>query len=165
MVELPGLTAPAAPAYVALGDSRAAAPTPTSAQHPDGCGRTRDAYPTHLASRLRMSYTSVACVNATTADVTTRRQATPFGARPVQINALSWSTRLVTLSIGGNDLRWWCSSDAAATYNPAGCPARPTSATPTPHTYRPSSAGVMYSITILQRGPSVIIPIGAGSRS
>lgn len=101
------LAAPVAPAYVALGDSRAAAPTLTSAQHPDGCGRTRDAYPTHLASQLRMSYTSVACVNATTADVTTRRQTTSFGARPVQINALSWSTRLVTLSIGGNDLRWW----------------------------------------------------------
>ncbi|MBN0975435.1 MULTISPECIES: SGNH/GDSL hydrolase family protein [unclassified Gordonia (in: high G+C Gram-positive bacteria)] len=101
------LAAPAAPAYVALGDSRAAAPTLTSAQHPDGCGRTRDAYPTHLASQLRMSYTSVACVNATTADVTTRRQTTSFGARPVQIDALSWSTRLVTLSIGGNDLRWW----------------------------------------------------------
>ena len=101
------LAAPAAPAYVALGDSRAAAPTLTSAQHPDGCGRTADAYPTHLAFQLRMSFTSVACVNATTADVTTRRQTTSFGARPVQIDALSWSTRLVTLSIGGNDLRWW----------------------------------------------------------
>ena len=90
-----------------LGDSRAAAPTVTSAQQPDGCGRTRDAYPNHLAAALRMSYTSVACIGATTADVASNRQATSFGPRPVQINALSTSTRLVTLSVGGNDLRWW----------------------------------------------------------
>ena len=101
------LAVPAAPAYVALGDSRAAAPTLTSAQQPDGCGRTADAYPTRLASQLRMSSTSVACIGATTADVTTNRQTTSFGPRPVQINALSWSTRVVTLSIGGDDLRWW----------------------------------------------------------
>lgn len=108
MITPPAPAAPSsAPEYVALGDSRAAAPTRTSARQPDGCGRTRDGYPTHVAAQLGVTYTSVACVNAYTSDVTTTPQLTLFGPRPVQINALSGSTRLVTVSIGGNDLRWW----------------------------------------------------------
>lgn len=103
----PAPAAPGAPEYVALGDSRAAAPTRTSARQPDGCGRTLDGYPAHVASQLGVTYKSVACVNAHTADVTSNPQLTMFGPRPVQINALSSSTRLVTLSIGGNDLGWW----------------------------------------------------------
>ncbi|EON31187.1 secreted hydrolase [Gordonia terrae C-6] len=99
--------APSAPEYVALGDSRAAAPTRTSARQPDGCGRTPDGYPTHVAAQLGVPYKSVACVNAYTRDVTTNPQLTLFGLRPVQVSALSTSTRLVTLSIGGNDLQWW----------------------------------------------------------
>ncbi|MCX2755499.1 SGNH/GDSL hydrolase family protein [Gordonia sp. 4N] len=107
IVAPPASAVPSAPEYVALGDSRAAAPTRTSARVPDGCGRTTDGYPTHVAARLGVTYKSVACVNAYTYSVTSNRQLTLFGFRPVQTDALSRSTRLVTLSIGGNDLQWW----------------------------------------------------------
>ncbi len=64
----PAPAAPSAPEYVALGDSRAAAPTRTSARQPDGCGRTPDGYPTHVAAQLGVTYKSVACVNALASD-------------------------------------------------------------------------------------------------
>ncbi|MGW8812474.1 SGNH/GDSL hydrolase family protein [Gordonia terrae] len=104
---VPATASPSAPAYVALGDSRAAAPTNGSSLRPDGCGRTPDGYPVHVASRLGLAVRSVACVNATTDNVTTPPQLTLYGPRPVQTRALSRSTRLVTLSIGGIDLQWW----------------------------------------------------------
>ncbi len=74
---------------------------------PDGCGRPPDGYPTRVAARLGVTYNSVACVSAYTRDVTTSPQLTLSEALPVQVSALSRSTRLVTLSIGGNDLQWW----------------------------------------------------------
>ncbi|MCG7631541.1 SGNH/GDSL hydrolase family protein [Gordonia McavH-238-E] len=95
------------PEYVALGDSRAAAPTNGSSMRPDGCGRTHDGYPVHVAARLGLTLRSVACVNATTANVMTTPQPTLYGPHPAQTRALSRSTRLVTLSIGGIDLQWW----------------------------------------------------------
>ncbi|AXQ51839.1 esterase [Gordonia phage Catfish] len=116
----PATAAPSAPEYVALGDSRAAAPTQGASLRPDGCGRTPDAYPNRVAAQLGITSRSVACVNASTANVTTTPQLTLYGFRDVQTRALSRSTRLVTLSIGGNDLNWWSliSSCFTRTYGP-----------------------------------------------
>lgn len=107
VLAVPATATPSGPEYVALGDSNAAAPTNGSSLRPDGCGRTDDGYPVHVAARLGLSLRSVACVNATTANVTTTPQLTLYGPRLVQTHALSRSTRLVTLSIGGIDLQWW----------------------------------------------------------
>lgn len=107
VLAVPATATPSGPEYVALGDSRAAAPTNGSTLRPDGCGRTPDGYPVHVAARLGLSLRSVACVNATTANVTTTPQLTLYGPRPVQTRVLSRSTKLVTLSIGGIDLQWW----------------------------------------------------------
>ncbi|WP_349291723.1 SGNH/GDSL hydrolase family protein [Gordonia sp. ALPHA1B1] len=107
VLAVPATATPSGPEYVALGDSRAAAPTNGSSLRPDGCGRTDDGYPVHVAARLGLSLRSVACVNATTANVTTTPQLTLYGPRPVQTRVLSRSTKLVTLSIGGIDLQWW----------------------------------------------------------
>ncbi|WNO25745.1 esterase [Gordonia phage Goib] len=123
-IAAPATAAPAAPEYVALGDSRAAAPTKLATLRPDGCGRAHDAYPTRVAALLDVTSKSVACVNASTANVATTPQLTLYGFRAVQTDALSRSTRLVTLSIGGNDLGWWSliSSCFTRTYGPdAGC--------------------------------------------
>lgn len=88
-------TADPGPYYVALGDSRAAAPTWTSVLGGDFCGRTPDAYPVKVAAALGVTYTSVACTAATTQDVLAN-----------QVSALAPDTGLVTLSIGGNDIGW-----------------------------------------------------------
>ncbi|WP_052590177.1 SGNH/GDSL hydrolase family protein [Luteipulveratus mongoliensis] len=79
------------PAYVALGDSYAAgagAGTPLNA-----CFRSVAGYPVQIARVLERDVSLQACRGATVADV-----------RAVQLAALDSSTRLVTLTVGGNDL-------------------------------------------------------------
>lgn len=87
--------------YVALGDSYAAGyGLPDLTKEPvAGCAQSALDYPHRLAESLGLDLTDVTCSGATTSDVTTSRQ---LGALP-QIDALSTSTRLVTISIGGND--------------------------------------------------------------
>jgi hypothetical protein len=96
--------------YVALGDSRAAAPSLTTFAEPSGCGRSRQGYPYRVTTALRaVSFTDATCVAATTADIVDHGQQTllplPRTQRP-QIEALRRDTTLVTLSIGGNDIEW-----------------------------------------------------------
>lgn len=87
--------------YVALGDSYAAGyglgsltGDPVSA-----CGQSSRDYPHRVASALGARLTDVSCAGATTANVLDTKQ---DGAAP-QVDALSKRTKLVTLSIGGND--------------------------------------------------------------
>lgn len=94
------------PVYVALGDSRAAGPTWTSVLSGDNCGRTPDAYPAKVAAELGVSYRSVACVGATSDDVLQGQRVLMVRPVPPQVDALSPDTKLVTLSIGGNDIGW-----------------------------------------------------------
>ncbi|MEE4024728.1 SGNH/GDSL hydrolase family protein [Gordonia sp. PKS22-38] len=94
------------PYYVALGDSRATGVTWTSVLFGDHCGRTADAYPPKVAAALGVSYRSVACVAATTTDVLEGQRVLLVNSVPPQVDALSERTRLVTLSIGGNDIGW-----------------------------------------------------------
>ncbi|WP_158590036.1 SGNH/GDSL hydrolase family protein [Amnibacterium setariae] len=87
--------------YVALGDSYAAGyglPDPTGKPIP-ACGQSSRDYPHRVAERLGLRLTDVSCATATTADV---RRRSPAGA-PAQLEALGPSTRVVTLTIGGND--------------------------------------------------------------
>ncbi|WP_299575335.1 SGNH/GDSL hydrolase family protein [uncultured Williamsia sp.] len=95
--------------YVALGDSRAAGLTTTSQAGGDGCGRTDAGYPELVARALGVaSFTTVACGGAVAADVVDRGQSTSNGRRvPVQTAVLRPDTTLVTLSVGGNDIRWF----------------------------------------------------------
>ncbi|WFR66160.1 SGNH/GDSL hydrolase family protein [Curtobacterium flaccumfaciens] len=88
--------------YVALGDSYSAGyglsdPTrlPTSA-----CGQSAQDYPHRLAARFGLALKDVTCGGATSKDVTSGFQ---FKGVPPQIRSLSDRTRLVTLTIGGND--------------------------------------------------------------
>lgn len=91
--------------YVALGDSAAAGPLilpidPSSL----GCLRSTANYPNITAQALGVAVlTDVTCSAATSAHLT-GPQPLPFGGyAPPQFDALSERTRVVTLTIGGND--------------------------------------------------------------
>ncbi|MBF4587206.1 SGNH/GDSL hydrolase family protein [Curtobacterium sp. VKM Ac-2887] len=88
--------------YVALGDSYSAGyglgdrtGLPTNA-----CVQSARDYPHRLAAQFGLDLTDVTCAGATSDDVTTGHQ---FKGVPPQIESLSDRTRLVTLTIGGND--------------------------------------------------------------
>ncbi len=87
--------------YVAMGSSFAAGPGIPSYYEdpPTPCARSNNNYAHQLASRLNLNLTDVSCSGATTAHLTG-----PRGAIPPQLDALTSDTRLVTLTIGGNDL-------------------------------------------------------------
>lgn len=88
--------------YVALGDSYSAGyglANPTGL--PVGaCAQSGRDYPHRIAARFGLALTDVTCAGATSEDV---RERTQWRGAPPQIEALSDSTRLVTLTIGGND--------------------------------------------------------------
>jgi lysophospholipase L1-like esterase len=96
-----------AQSYVALGDSyTAAAGVPDQTGTPAGCQRSDANYPSLIAQRLKLDPASVhdmSCSGATISDLT-QPQSTDNGVNPAQISALSSSTTLVTLGIGGNDV-------------------------------------------------------------
>ncbi|MCJ1714878.1 SGNH/GDSL hydrolase family protein [Curtobacterium sp. VKM Ac-2922] len=88
--------------YVALGDSYSAGyglgdPTglPVSA-----CAQSAEDYPHRIAARFGLALHDVTCAGATSADILGGHQ---FKGVDPQIQALSEDTRLVTLTIGGND--------------------------------------------------------------
>ncbi len=90
--------------YVALGDSAAAGPLilPPDLSSP-GCLRSLADYPHVAAQQLGVPLKDVTCSGATTADMYAP-QSTETGAVPPQLDALSASTKTVTLTIGGNDV-------------------------------------------------------------
>lgn len=95
----PGL-APGAK-YVAMGSSFAAGPGIPDYYEatPAPCYRSTQNYAHQLAERLELALTDVSCSGATTAHLTG-----PRGSIPPQLDALTPDTKLVTVTIGGNDL-------------------------------------------------------------
>lgn len=98
--------------YVALGDSYSAGPlmSPAVKGAPVPCSRSQANYPGYLSTYLKVKkLTDVTCSSATTEDLYSSqsiRMGLPqnSGTRtPPQLDALSSSTDLVTLGIGGND--------------------------------------------------------------
>jgi hypothetical protein len=87
--------------YVAIGDSYTSGPgiTPTAPGAPAGCGQSEKNYPHIAAAVLNLSLTDVSCGGATTSDETESQ----FEGQPPQDNALSASTEVVTIGMGGND--------------------------------------------------------------
>ncbi|PRY34106.1 SGNH/GDSL hydrolase family protein [Umezawaea tangerina] len=101
-------TASAAPRYteyVALGDSAAAGPLiPNQDVLHLGCLRSTRNWPSVLASTLGVAeFRDVTCSGAV-ADDFEGGQTTFLGAVPPQFDALTPTTDLVTLTIGGNDI-------------------------------------------------------------
>jgi lysophospholipase L1-like esterase len=87
--------------YVAMGSSFAAGPGVTSsAEKPTNrCARSNDNYARQVARSLSLSLVDVSCSGATTAHIFG-----PWNELPPQVDAISAETRLVTVTIGGNDV-------------------------------------------------------------
>ena len=93
--------------YAALGDSYTSGPDiPTQTGTPAGCDRSSRNYPSLVAKSLGFKTDKVhdvSCSGATIANLTAS-QSTSDGVNAAQFGALSSSTTLVTLGIGGNDV-------------------------------------------------------------
>ncbi|MCT2400969.1 SGNH/GDSL hydrolase family protein [Novosphingobium mangrovi (ex Huang et al. 2023)] len=89
--------------YVAIGSSYAAGPLlpPSKPGAPARCGQSLNNYPTLLAERFGMVLVDRSCSGATTDHVLG-----PWGDIPPQIESVTPETRLVTVTIGGNDLSY-----------------------------------------------------------
>jgi GDSL-like lipase/acylhydrolase family protein len=93
--------AASAASYVAMGDSYTSAPgvIPPSPTAPAECGQSAVNYPHLVASALNLSLTDVSCGGAKTEDFTVAQ----FPDQPPQFDALSESTEVVSVGMGGND--------------------------------------------------------------
>ncbi|MGZ4537557.1 MAG: SGNH/GDSL hydrolase family protein [Blastococcus sp.] len=93
--------------YVALGDSysSAAGVLPFVPDAPAGCSRSQLNYAHDIAARTEpTSFTDVTCSGAKTSDFYTPQAVTPPDPRVgPQLDAVTRHTRLVTMTIGGND--------------------------------------------------------------
>jgi lysophospholipase L1-like esterase len=93
--------------YVALGDSYTSGPKiPPQNGNPVGCDRSGRNYPALVAQDLGLKaadFRDVSCSGATITDLTAP-QSTEDGTNPAQLSALTTTTKLVTLGIGGNDI-------------------------------------------------------------
>lgn len=87
--------------YVAMGSSFAAGPgiMPSADTPPTRCGRSSDNYAHQLARRMKFELTDVSCGGATTAHLLGS-----WNELPPQLDAVKPETRLVTITIGGNDI-------------------------------------------------------------
>lgn len=94
---------PARAHYVAMGSSFAAgAGIDPQIETPDKrCGRSEKSYARLLARSLDLSLTDVSCSGAKT-----QHLLAPWNEIPAQIDALTAQTRLVTITIGGNDVNY-----------------------------------------------------------
>lgn len=89
--------------YVAMGSSFAAGPLlpPAKSGAPVRCGQSMNNYPTLLAERFGTVLVDRTCSGARTDHVLGA-----WGDIPPQIDAVNEATRLVTVTIGGNDLNY-----------------------------------------------------------
>src|ERR1700722_4671318 len=87
--------------YVSVGESYNSVPgiMPPAPGAPAGCGQSEKNYPHITATSLNLSLTDVSCGGATTSDETEAQ----FEGQPPQDDALSASTEVVTVGMGGND--------------------------------------------------------------
>jgi lysophospholipase L1-like esterase len=109
-------TALAADKYVALGDSYSAGNGANSSNLDSSCNRNTYSYPYLLSQQKGYALTFVACAGAVTSDVINS-----------QVNSITSDTRLVTITIGGNDIGFTnliiacttlgCSSQIASSQN------------------------------------------------
>lgn len=94
---------PAGSIYVAMGSSFAAGPgvaQPAEAA-PARCGRSADNYAHQLARKRNLRLVDVTCGGATTAHILG-----PWSELPPQLDAVTPEARLVTVTIGGNDVNY-----------------------------------------------------------
>lgn len=89
--------------YVNMGSSFAAGAGVGDAPpgSPQRCYQSSTSYARLLASRLQLSLSDASCGGATSAHLIS-----PWNELPAQVDALTAETRLVTITIGGNDIAY-----------------------------------------------------------
>ncbi len=98
--------------YVSLGSSFAAGPGIDNSL--GSCGRSDHNYAHIVAEALSLDHTVVSCNGATIDNIVS----IPQGDNPLQLDAVTSDTALVTVTIGGNDIRY-----TASTFACSGAPA------------------------------------------
>ncbi|GAB3618503.1 SGNH/GDSL hydrolase family protein [Okibacterium endophyticum] len=109
--------------YVALGDSYSAGfgIEPHTNLPAPGCYQAEQNYPHLVAAELGLSLTDVTCSGAVTENITTTPQITMTGSTaPLQSDALSAETDIVTVTIGGNDLGFSVIAESCLAAGPTG---------------------------------------------
>ncbi len=98
-----GRAIPQKAAYVSMGSSFAAGANigPLQAGSPERCGRTTNNYASILSARMGLTLTDVGCGGAKSEHILGT-----WNELPPQIDALTPDTRLVTITIGGNDVNY-----------------------------------------------------------
>jgi hypothetical protein len=107
---------PAGAKYVSMGSSFASGPglTTPADTPPNGCGRSADNYAHQLARRRGLALIDVSCGGAQTTNLLG-----PWGPKPPQLDAVDAETRLVSVTIGGNDLGYMAGLMTASCRNVA----------------------------------------------
>ncbi len=88
--------------YVAMGSSFAAGPMIPDTVPGQSCGRSTHNYPHLVAAEVGLDLTDVSCIGATIDNITD----TPQSMNPLQIGAVTPDVRVITITIGGNDVNY-----------------------------------------------------------
>jgi hypothetical protein len=88
--------------YVAMGSSFAAGPSIPDSVPGQSCGRSTRNYAHLVAAELGVDLTEASCSGATSDNIAVAPQL----PNPLQINAVTPDTRLVTITVGGNDVNY-----------------------------------------------------------
>ena len=109
--EASGGAPPPGAKYVAMGSSYAAGPriTQSADTPPTRCARSTDNYAHQIARRHGLVLSDVSCSGAVTASLLS-----PWNGLPPQLDAVDADTRLVTVTIGGNDVSYMAVLGAAS---------------------------------------------------
>jgi hypothetical protein len=123
LVPAAGAAAPPPKSYVSLGDSYTAGPLIPLQIPPFGCLKSDHNYP-HLAapSLGQQTFRDISCSGAETEDMTNPQNVDPDGPNPPQFSALDTSTRIVSLTIGGNDIGFSEIAENCSSTSPSGTP-------------------------------------------
>ncbi len=117
---LPTAASAMATSYAALGDSYTSAfgVLPLAPGAPPECGQSTLNYPHLAAAALKLSLTDVSCGGAKTENFTVAQ----YPNQPPQFDALSMSTEVISVGMGGNDNNLFVSLVAGCTATDAGRP-------------------------------------------
>jgi lysophospholipase L1-like esterase len=110
--------------YVSLGDSYVAGPFIPNPTLPLGCLKSDHNYPHLAAGGIGLPLRDPSCSGATTDDMTNPQNVDPDGPNPPQFNSLDASTKVVSLTIGGNDIGFSSIAQSCITYNPFSHPCK-----------------------------------------
>jgi hypothetical protein len=109
--------------YVSLGDSYAAGPLIPNQLPPFGCLKSDHNYAHLAAPSIGLTLRDPSCSGATTEDMTQTQNVEP-GPNPPQFNSLDGETKVVSLTIGGNDIGFSEVAESCITLNPFATPCK-----------------------------------------